>query len=194
MLRRTLLRSRRTTIPGIAVTVVLAGLAATVDARTSPDPPTVAAVDLERYQGTWFELGRLPFRFQRQCVSDVTAEYVLRGDGRVDVINACVKADGAVDRAKGIARVVSRDGSNSKLEVRFAPAFLSFISAVWGDYWILDLAPDYSTALVGTPDRRYLWVLARSADVGGERYAALLARAASLGYDVDRVVPTRHTR
>jgi len=182
------------TIPSIAAALVLAGPAFSAEARAETDPATVAAVDLERYQGTWFELGRLPFRFQRQCVSDVTAEYTLRADGRVDVVNSCVKADGTVDRAKGIARVASRDGSNSKLEVRFAPAFLSFISAVWGDYWILDLAPDYSTVLVGTPDRKYLWVLARSADVDGERYAALLARAAALGFDVDRVVPTPHTR
>jgi apolipoprotein D and lipocalin family protein len=184
-------RSRRPTLMawcGAALLIMA------VPARGADDPPTVASVDLVRYQGTWFELGRLPFRFQRQCVRDVTAQYELRADGRVDVVNACVKADGTVDRAKGIARVVSRDGSNSKLEVRFAPAFLSFISAVWGDYWILDLAPDYSTALVGTPDRKYLWVLARSADVDAERYAALLARAAALGFDVDRVVPTQHPK
>jgi apolipoprotein D and lipocalin family protein len=176
----------------IVASVGVCGETATAQPRQA-SPPVVSEVDLARYAGRWFELGRLPFRFERQCASDVTADYALRPDGRVDVVNACRTEDGGVNRAKGVARVVSNDGSNAKLEVRFAPAVLSFIPAVWGDYWILDLAPDYSTVLVGTPDRKYLWILARTPVVDDGRYAELLARAATLGYDVGRVQPTRHT-
>ncbi len=189
--------SRRPASPGVALGLAMglavAGSAVNAQSR-QPAPPVVDAVDLTRYAGVWYELGRLPFRFQRQCVGDVTAEYALRPDGRLDVINSCRTEKGTMSRAAGVARVVSTDGSNAKLEVRFAPAILSFIPAVWGDYWILDLAPDYSTAIVGTPDRKSLWILSRTPTVDEARYAALRDRAAALGYEADRIEPTRHTR
>ena len=153
-------------------------------------PRTVPSVDLDRYVGRWYEVARFPNRFQRHCVGDVSAEYTRRPDGRIDVLNTCRTADGGREDAAGIARVVSEDGSNSKLKVRFAPAFLSWLPAVWGDYWIIDLAPDYSHAIVGDPARKYLWFLSRTPSVSEALYAALKERAAAQGFDVSRLEPT----
>jgi apolipoprotein D and lipocalin family protein len=160
-----------------------------VSAQTSAPVRTVEAVDLSRYVGTWFEIARFPNRFQRRCVGDVRASYVRRSDGRIDVINRCRAADGTVTEARGIARVVD-ERTSAKLKVRFAPAVLSFLPMVWGDYWILGLAADYSWAVVGSPDRTYLWILARTAQLPPEQFAAALATARANGFDVDRLVTT----
>jgi apolipoprotein D and lipocalin family protein len=149
---------------------------------------TVDNVDLKRYLGEWFEIARFPNRFQRQCLGDVRALYSLSPDGRLDVVNRCRKDDG-ISEARGVARVVDSQ-SRAKLKVRFAPAFLSFVPAVWGDYWVIGLAPDYSWATVGSPDRKYLWILARTSVVGTDTYAAALEAAKSNGFDVARLVRT----
>lgn len=101
---------------------------------------TVETVDLSRYVGDWFEIARFPNRFQRRCIKDVRASYVRRSDGRIEVINRCRVADGTVTEARGIARVVD-ERTSAKLKVRFAPAVLSFLPMVWGDYWILGASP-----------------------------------------------------
>jgi len=88
-----------------------------------------------------------------------------------------------------VARLADPKGPPSRLKVRFAPAFLSFISAVWGDYWVIDLAPDYSYAVVGEPKRRYLWILSRTPRMPEPLYAEILGRAARF-YDVSRIVRT----
>jgi apolipoprotein D and lipocalin family protein len=157
-----------------------------------PEVRAVAAVDLARYAGRWYEIGRLPNRFQRRCACCVTASYALEGDGRISVVNECRAGDGERIRAAGVARLADRDGPASKLKVRFAPRLLSFLPFVWGDYWVLDLADDYSFALVGEPKRKYLWVLSRTPTLSEERYRALLDAAKSMGYDTDRVVRTPH--
>lgn len=150
---------------------------------------TVPAVDLTRYVGDWFEVARFPNRFQRQCVGEVTANYTIRPDGRITVVNRCRIADGTLTDAQGIARVVDTRTS-AKLKVRFAPAALSFLPFVWGDYWILGIADDYSWAVVGSPDRKYLWILARTPALGAEPYAAAVAAARANGFAVDRLVKT----
>ncbi len=157
-------------------------------AQQQPAVRTVDAVDLTRYAGEWFEIARFPNRFQRQCLGDVKAVYASRPDGRIDVTNRCRTEDGSTD-AQGVARVVDTRTS-AKLEVRFAPAVLSFLPFVWGDYWILGLAHDYSWALVGSPDRNYLWVLARTASMSEQDYAMALAAATTNGFDVMRLVKT----
>lgn len=123
-------------------------------------PETVAHVDLGRYAGLWFEISKIPNRFQTHCMKDTTAEYRLRGDERIDVVNSCVTDSGKLDTAEGIARVV--DGkTNAKLEVSFVDFFGWHL--FWGDYWVLDLGEDYAYAVVGTPSRRFGWVLSRTA-------------------------------
>jgi apolipoprotein D and lipocalin family protein len=149
---------------------------------------TVRSVDLDRYVGDWFEIARFPNRFQQKCVGDVKARYAKRADGKIDVANTCRTTDGTSEAA-GVARVVDTS-SFARLQVRFAPAALSFLPFVWGDYWILGLGPDYSWAVVGTPDRKYLWILSRTARLDHGSYAAALDVARLNGFDVDRLVPT----
>jgi len=149
---------------------------------------TVDTVDLDRYLGDWFEIARFPNRFQRACAGDVRATYAKRADGRIDVINRCRTANGVVE-ARGVARVVD-SRTSAKLKVRFAPAVLSFLPFVWGDYWILGLGDDYSWAVVGSPGRDYLWVLARAPVLEPDRFKSALAAARANGFDVERLVST----
>ena len=127
------------------------------------------------------------------CASDVTAEYVLRNDGRITVINQCRRDDGSTIRAEGVARKVRTDGPNSQLKVRFAPSWLSFVSAVWGNYWVIDLAPDYSYAVVGDPSHDYLWILSRTAVLAADQLTKAREAAAANGFDLARLQSTRQT-
>lgn len=154
---------------------------------------TVDAVDLDRYLGEWFEIARFPNRFQRGCAGDVRATYSRRADGRIDVVNRCRRQDGSMNEARGIARVVDTRTS-AKLKVRFAPAALSFLPFVWGDYWIIGLADDYSWAVVGSPDRKYLWILTRTPALEPASYEAALAAARANGFDVAQLVKTSQAR
>jgi apolipoprotein D and lipocalin family protein len=174
--------------------IIVAASAYTLAAAKTKDQKTlevVPAVDLTRYVGKWYEIARLPNSFQKKCAGEVAATYSLIEKGEIRVINECRKSDGQVDTAEGKARLADKDGPTSKLEDRFAPAWLSWIPAVWGDYWVIDLAPDYSYSLVGTPDRKYLWILSRAPRLDESTYKMLIDKAAAQGFDVSRVVKTR---
>jgi len=172
----------------MAVVILAGALAAALVAQTTPIVSTVESVDLARYVGDWFEIARFPNRFQRGCAGDVRATYARRADGRIDVINRCCNVDGSMTSARGVARVV--DPRGAKLKVRFAPAALSFLPFVWGDYWVIGLDPDYRWAVVGTPDHAYLWILSRTATMDEAVYKGALARATANGFDTDRLVLT----
>jgi len=135
-------------------------------------------------------VARYPNWFQRQCAGDVTAEYTLGPSDRIGVVNKCRKKDGSVARAEGTARKATPEGPDSQLKVRFAPAFLSFIPAVWGDYWVLGLGPDYSYAVVGDPSRKYLWILSRTPRLEERLYDEALAVVTANGFDASRLVRT----
>ncbi len=154
----------------------------------------VPSVDLQRYAGRWFEIARYPNWFQKKCVGNTTAEYTLRADGRITVINRCQRADGSVDEATGVARPrdTGRPGT-AMFKVRFAPGWLSFIPKVWGDYWILALPADYRYAVIGEPSRNYLWILSRTSQMSDADYAAAVAAAVANGYDPSRLVRTPQT-
>lgn len=154
--------------------------------------PVVAPVDLKRYSGTWYEQARLPNRFQRGCTGQVSATYELLADARVRVTNRCARADGSTETAQGLARVVPVPGQPDagRLEVSFAPRWLGWVPLVWGDYWIMQLDADYQVALIGTPDRKYLWVLSRTPQMDGARLQALLDYARETGFDTATVVRT----
>ena len=152
----------------------------------------VPSVDLSRYTGKWYEIARLPNRFQKDCIGEVTATYSLVGEGQLKVINECRK-QGGIARAEGEARIRAKDGANSKLKVRFAPSWLKWLPFVWGDYWIIELAPDYSYSVVGTPDRKYLWVLSRAAEMEEGTYKRLIEKAAAEGFDVSKLMKTRQS-
>jgi len=149
----------------------------------------VAWVDLARYMGTWHEIARYPNRFEDKCVADVTASYTLRADGGVRVVNRCRLADGSFDEAKGEARRAG-SGNDPRLEVRFAPEWMSFLPFVWGDYWIVDLDEDYTLAAVGDPSRTYLWILSRSPIVPPGRLQSLMSRLKNKGFDSTKLVPS----
>lgn len=153
----------------------------------------VDSVDLESYQGRWYEIARLPNRFQRHCVGDVSADYVLREDGRIEVTNRCRKVDGGWSEARGVARRADPDGSKAVLEVRFAPRWLSWLPFVWGDYRIIALGKDYDHALVGSENRRYLWILARSPRMADSDRNRLVEIAQDQGFDTDSLIDTIHS-
>jgi apolipoprotein D and lipocalin family protein len=152
----------------------------------------VAPVDIRRYAGVWYEQARLPNRFEKPCTGTVSAEYTPLADGTIEVRNSCVRDDGTLDEAIGTAHVVTVAGQPGagRLKVRFAPAWLSWLPAVWGDYWILKLDRDYEVALVGTPKRDFLWVLSRAPVLDDSAIETELEYARSLGFDVDKVIRT----
>jgi apolipoprotein D and lipocalin family protein len=160
---------------------------------TGPDSPpapvrSVPQLDLERYAGQWYEIAKFPNRFQARCRTETTAQYERLPNGQLRVINTCKDSAGGVIRAEGRARLADARGPTSQLKVRFAPAFLSWLPMVWGDYWVLDITPEYDAVLVGTPSREYLWILARTAQLGEATYQRLVAAAAAQGFDVSQIV------
>lgn len=146
-----------------------------------PPLETVPRVDLERYLGTWYEIGSIPQRFQKGCTA-VTATYSLRPDGDIRVVNAC-RRDSLGGKPKSItgkAWVVDKE-TYAKLKVRFFWPFS-------GDYWIIELdSLNYQYAVVGHPNRQYLWILCRRPRMEEELYRDLLARISAHGYDISRI-------
>ncbi len=143
---------------------------------------TVDKVDLDRYTGLWYEIAKIPNRFQRKCDRGTTAQYALRDDGKIDVLNRCIKKDGNVIEAKGIARVVDTK-SNAKLKVSFVR--ILGISLFWGDYWIIGLGEDYDYAIVGTPTRKYGWILSRTQSLSQEKLEEIFNFLREQGYNPD---------
>ncbi len=148
-------------------------------------PPlrTVAYVQINRYLGTWYEIAHFPQSFQKDCTR-TTANYSLRSDGEIDVLNQCRKGskNGKESVAKGRARVVDKT-TNAKLEV-------SFFRPFWGDYWILELGNEYEYAVVGHPSRDYLWILSRTPTMDEETFQRIIAGLQKQGYETDRLVRT----
>jgi apolipoprotein D and lipocalin family protein len=176
------MRTRPETFPAA---LYLAALLLTIPAATAgasePRPlETVPRVELERYMGTWYEIASYPQRFQEGCTGTV-ATYTLRANGQVEVANRCNRdsLSGRLTVAKGRARVVDR-ASNAKLKVTFFWPF-------WGDYWVIDLGRDYEYAVVGHPNREYLWILSRGRTLAPDVYAGILERLRAQGYDTDRL-------
>jgi len=164
--------------------LVGAGCATSTTARLYlPEVRTVPYVDLQRYVGTWYEIAAFPQRFERGCTA-TTATYTLRDDGQIDVVNRCDEGSpgGPEKVAKGRARIVDHS-TNAKLEV-------SFFRPFWGDYWIVDLGPDYDYAAVGHPSRDYLWILSRTPTMDPELYDAIVRRLHAQGFDTDRLQKT----
>ncbi|MBM3311604.1 MAG: lipocalin family protein [Candidatus Aminicenantes bacterium] len=160
------------------------GFALTLAAAQKTRPlETVPAVDLDKYMGTWYEIAAFPQKFQKGCHC-TTAEYARTDKGYVRVVNSCRKdgPSGKLTTAKGKAFVVKNSG-NAKLRVQFFWPFR-------GDYWIIDLAPDYSFAVVGAPDRDYLWILSRAPQMDESLYREIVGRCAAKGFDIKRLVKT----
>lgn len=165
---------------GAFALLVLAGCSA------KPAPKTVGDVDLQRYQGAWYEIARLPMFFQRNCAQS-EAHYLLQKDSTVLVTNRCRTLEGEAQEAVGSA--VTQPGRTDRLWVTFDNWFSNlFPGLTRGDYWILDLDDEYTTALVGTPNRKYLWLLAREPQITPEVRARLLKVAQEQGYDTSELI------
>lgn len=182
-------RSRFLLLGLLGMSVAL--LAGERGAKASAVTP-IARLDVPRYMGLWYEIARYPNRFQRDCASGVTARYTLQPGGGVQVINRCRRADGSIDEAIGSARQVGGPAS-ATLKVRFAPRWLSFLPFVWGDYWVINLDPDYQLAAVSEPGRDFLWILARTPTPPPQAYAALIERLERQGFDPARLQTTPQT-
>jgi len=144
----------------------------------------VPRVDLGKYLGKWYEIAHLPFRFEDGC-TDITATYSLSKDGNVSVLNECLR-DGKLKRAKGKAKVVDKN-TGAKLKVTFFWPFSA-------DYWIIDLGNDYDYAVVGTPNRKYLWILSRTPKMDDKLFSQLIESAKSKGFDVNKLIKTSHKK
>jgi apolipoprotein D and lipocalin family protein len=192
---------RRGAVPALlsALTRLVAGwLALALIAFTAIGPAhaepaplvSVPSVDVPRYMGTWHEIAKYPNWFQRKCVSSTQATYTLQADGRVQVLNRCKTEKGEWTEALGAARQIG--GPNSpRLKVRFAPEWLSLIPMVWGDYWIIDLDPNYQWVVVSEPKREYLWILSRTPQMPAATYQDLLGKLHDRGFDLKRIEPSR---
>jgi apolipoprotein D and lipocalin family protein len=147
----------------------------------------VPSVDLNRYVGGWYEIAKIPNRFQRQCARHTVALYGLLPDGRLSVLNQCIKRSGNVDQATGVARVID-PVSRARLKV----SLVSFLGwrPFWGDYWVIGLDDDYRWAVVGSPDRRYGWVLARTPHLDEASMASIREILERQGYGWSRFEPS----
>ncbi|MES2946132.1 MAG: lipocalin family protein [Pseudomonadota bacterium] len=143
---------------------------------------TIPSLDVARYMGSWFEIAKYPNRFQKKCASNTRADYSLQNNGRVRVHNRCLTQDGQTSEVIGEARQIGNSRS-PKLQLRFAPSWLSFVPMVWGNYWVIDLDADYQLVAVSEPKREYLWVLSRTPEVNAKAYGELLARLESRGFE-----------
>jgi apolipoprotein D and lipocalin family protein len=164
----------------LAAALLLAALALGCG-TTGPELRTVDAVDLERYQGRWYEIASFPQRFQEGCVA-TRATYTLEPEGEVRVLNECREEtlDGEWRRIEGRAWVEDPADSSAKLLVQFFWPFR-------GAYWVIELDPDYRTAVVGHPSRDYLWILSRTPQMDPAVYDALLQRIEGHGFDLTRL-------
>lgn len=177
---------------GAMVLLGFAVLGSVAVAAPANKPQTVSQMELNRYLGTWYEIARFPMYFQRKCASDVTATYGLQANGNVSVLNQCRKADGETMASQGEAKAVDR--TNSKLKVSFLPDGLRWIPFTKGDYWILKLDDNYQTALVGAPNRKYLWILSRTPTLDEQTYQQYVEAARQQGFDTSKLMRTSHTR
>ena len=171
---------------GVVVVILMVSLgSASAESTTRTPLRTVDSVDLSRYSGTWYEIARYPNRFQRECQSDTKAEYTLRKDGKVQVVNSCRQKDGKVKTARGTAKVADK-ATNAKLRVTFFWPF-------YGDYWIIGLSSDYRYAIVGEPKRKYLWILSRTPEMDETTYQEIVKQIRAAGYDPDKLIKTPHS-
>lgn len=150
----------------------------------TPVVQSVGRIDLNRYAGKWYEIASFPMFFQRNCIADTTAEYALMPDGEVSVTNRC-RTESGVDQAVG--RAWAPDAAvTAQLKVSFFWPFRS-------DYWVVGLDKDYRWAVVGNPNRKYLWILSRTPQLPKAELERAQEAARIQGYALGQLVFTRHT-
>lgn len=178
-------------VVGGAVLVGL-GMATMAYAQTKP-LHVVEKFELDKYLGVWYEVARKPMYFQNKCDRDVSATYTLNENGNIAVDNRCYAQDGKLNQSSGEA-FVQNAPFNSKLKVSFLPESIRWLPVGRGDYWILKIADDYQTVLVGEPKRKYMWVLSRSAQPDPAVVKEYLDYAQSVGFDLSDIIHTKQTQ
>ena len=170
-----------------ALALLLSGPSIAAEGAAAAGPlASIESLDVPRYMGRWYEIAGYPNWFQKKCIGYTSAEYTLKPDGEVMVVNRCRLENGETSEAVGAARQIG--GANSpKLEVRFAPAWLSFIPALWGDYWVIDIDANYQLVAVSEPKREYLWILSRTPHVAPDVLDAMLQRLRAKGFDTRKL-------
>lgn len=173
------------------ICVALLQITTSVNAQATPAAElqavkTIPSIDVARYLGTWYEIAKFPNWFQRKCLSGTNANYQLKEDGNVKVTNRCKVEGGEISQAIGTARQIG-GATSPKLEVRFAPDWLAILPFVWGDYWVIDLDPQYQLAAVSDPRREYLWILSRTPKVNQKSYDDLLQRLVAQQFDLTQL-------
>ena len=152
---------------------------------------TVDHLKLESYMGKWHQVAAIPAWFQRQCHKNTTAFYEKIDSRTIKVINQCEKKDGTNSSAEGRARIHDQYEVASKLQVTFAQIFQKWWWTIAGDYWVIELADDYSYSVVGDPDHKYLWILSREPSLDHETLQFLEEKISSHGYDTCKIKITQ---
>jgi apolipoprotein D and lipocalin family protein len=167
---------------GIVFSIIFLAVSGTLNAQTKRigTVNTVPYVDLSKYTGKWYEISKIPNSFQKGCARNTTAEYKLREDRRIDVINKCIEDDGSVNEAEGLAKVED-EKTNAKLKVSFVS--ILGIHLFWGDYWIIGLDKNYEFAVVGHPERKYGWILSRTPKLSDEKLQEAYSILKNNGYN-----------
>ena len=145
------------------------------------DNSTITAFDLDRYLGKWYEIARYDHAFERNLVG-TTAEYSIRDDGKIKVLNSGYigTLDGPYKESTGKAKA-RKNGTPGQLEV-------SFFGPFYGDYNIMELAPDYSYSVVGSSSPKYLWILSRTPQLTPEVKSSILSSLKKRGYDTSKLI------
>jgi apolipoprotein D and lipocalin family protein len=163
------------------------GFSLTVQAE-SIKPKAVESIDVQQYAGKWYEIAHLPMYFQRNCVSDTSAQYTVNPDQTIGVLNSCRTETGKIIASQGLA--YPQNKGMSKLKVSFLPAGLRWLPFTKGDYWVLRVDPEYQVALVGGPTHKYLWILSKNPHLDEATYQSYLETARQYGYDLSNLIKT----
>lgn len=166
--------------------VLMALVSVSASAGEPPALETVQKVDIARYVGRWYEIARLPNWFQKDCIES-QAEYTALENGRIKVINSCRAKDGKEESVEGLARIED-PVSRAKLTVNFVPAWLRWTGIGEGDYWIIDLSPQYEWVVVSEPRRKYLWILARKPELEPAVFGSITQRLKERGFDLSALI------
>jgi apolipoprotein D and lipocalin family protein len=174
-----------------------AGLVHVLTLAVAAPLQALAQLDLGSYSGRWFQVALYPNYFQRNCVSDTSANYRLLPEGAVEVVNQCRLADGSIDSIHGEARATGRIDDQTvrpaQLKVSFLPRWLRWLPFGWGRYWVIRLADDGRYAVVSEPAREYLWVLSREPRLSDDDESAIRSWLEEQGFDLARLQKHPHT-